>query len=85
MTAAPEKKFAVDARSATDSDVESSGVVSALDEPIEKAKVPWWAYLWDYEPGRSKEETAFLRRLDTSVLIILSLGYFIKKSVINAS
>lgn len=85
MTAAPEKKFAVEARSATDSDVESSGVVSALDEPIEKAKVPWWAYLWDYEPGRSKEETAFLRRLDTSVLIILSLGYFIKKSVINAS
>lgn len=79
MATPPEKSFAVEARSATDSDVESSGVASRLEEPIQKTKVPWWAYLWDYEPGRSKEETAFLRRLDTSVLIILSLGYFIKK------
>ncbi|KJX98360.1 major facilitator superfamily transporter like protein [Zymoseptoria brevis] len=41
-------------------------------------KVPWWSYIWDYEPGRSKEEVAFVRRLDIFVLTILSLGYFIK-------
>lgn len=43
-----------------------------------KPKVPWYAYLWDYEPGRSMEETAFVQRLDFCVLTILSLGYFIK-------
>ncbi|SMQ54570.1 unnamed protein product [Zymoseptoria tritici ST99CH_3D7] len=41
-------------------------------------KVPWWSYIWDYEPGRSKEEVAFVRRLDIFVLTILSLGYFVK-------
>jgi MFS family permease len=44
----------------------------------EKVKVPWYAYIWDYEPGRSKEETAFVQQLDFYVLLILSLGYFIK-------
>jgi ACS family pantothenate transporter-like MFS transporter len=43
-----------------------------------KVKVPWYAYIWDYDPGRSKEETAFVQRLDFYVLLILSLGYFIK-------
>lgn len=50
-----------------------SGVVTE-----EKVKVPWYAYIWDYDPGRSKEETAFVQRLDFYVLFILSLGYFIK-------
>jgi MFS family permease len=43
-----------------------------------KAKVPWYAYIWDYDPGRSKEEVAFVQKLDFYVLLILSLGYFIK-------
>ena len=43
-----------------------------------EAKPPWWSYIWDYEPGRSKEERRFIQRLDISVLVILSLGYFIK-------
>ena len=37
-----------------------------------------YAYIWDYDPGRSKEEARFIQRLDVSVLLILSLGYFIK-------
>lgn len=57
------------------SDVGSSERVSDGDL---KANAPWWSYIWDYEPGRSKEERAFVQRLDISVLIILSLGYFIK-------
>lgn len=44
----------------------------------EKHEVPWYAYIWDYEPGRSKEEVHFVQRLDICVLAILSLGYFIK-------
>jgi ACS family pantothenate transporter-like MFS transporter len=43
-----------------------------------EAKVPWYAYIWDYDPGRSKEEVAFVQKLDFYVLLILSLGYFIK-------
>jgi len=39
-----------------------------------KVKVPWYAYIWDYDPGRSKEEAAFVQRLDFFVLTILSLG-----------
>jgi hypothetical protein len=39
-----------------------------------KSKVPWYAYIWDYDPGRSKEETAFVQRLDFCVLTILGLG-----------
>lgn len=39
-----------------------------------KVKVPWYAYIWDYDPGRSKEETAFVQRLDFCVLTILGLG-----------
>lgn len=34
--------------------------------------------LQDYEPGRTTEERKFLNKLDTFVLLILSLGYFIK-------
>ncbi|CZS93967.1 related to transporter protein [Rhynchosporium agropyri] len=39
---------------------------------------PWWSYIWDYDPARSKEERRFLQKLDFSLLTILSLGYFIK-------
>jgi ACS family pantothenate transporter-like MFS transporter len=39
-----------------------------------KVKVPWYAYIWDYDPGRTKEETAFVQRLDFCVLTILGLG-----------
>ncbi|KAH6694826.1 major facilitator superfamily domain-containing protein [Leptodontidium sp. MPI-SDFR-AT-0119] len=41
-------------------------------------KVPWWSYIWDYDPERTKEERRFLQKLDVSLLTILSLGYFIK-------
>lgn len=58
------------------SDTDSSEQSSSSQVP--KASVPWWAYIWDYDPGRSKEEIAFVQRLDISVLVILSLGYFIK-------
>ena len=58
-----------------ETDVES---VEAQEVSIDKSKVPWYAYIWDYEPGRSKEESVFVQRLDVSVLVILSLGYFIK-------
>lgn len=74
MSSTPtEKHVAIDSRP-DDSDIESSNAL----EPASNAKAPWWSYIWDYDPGRSKEETAFVQRLDISVLVILSLGYFIK-------
>ncbi|KAK4546689.1 hypothetical protein LTR36_001907 [Oleoguttula mirabilis] len=57
---------------------EEDVVSESWSAPPQKAKVPWYAYVWDYEPGRSKEEAAFVQRLDFCVLTILSLGYFIK-------
>ncbi|KAL7620337.1 hypothetical protein AAE478_009331 [Parahypoxylon ruwenzoriense] len=61
---------------------------SALDGPpsssqhstdeAEGAKAPWWSYIWDYEPGRSREERAFIRKLDVFLVSMLSFGYFIK-------
>ncbi|KAK0109537.1 hypothetical protein ONS95_002224 [Cadophora gregata] len=55
------------------SDSESSSV--QLDE---LKNVPWWSYVWDYDPTRTKSERKFLHKLDVSLLTILSLGYFIK-------
>ncbi|KAI1408983.1 MFS general substrate transporter [Hypoxylon sp. FL1857] len=47
-------------------------------EPTEKLKAPWWSYIWDYEPGRSHEERAFIQKLDVFLVTMLSFGYFIK-------
>ncbi|PPJ52275.1 hypothetical protein CBER1_10276 [Cercospora berteroae] len=79
----PEKvNYTVEAKTGLQASSEISSPTSdELQSPSSsstKPKVPWYAYIWDYEPNRSKEESAFLHRLDTSVLIILSLGYFIK-------
>jgi ACS family pantothenate transporter-like MFS transporter len=52
--------------------------ISQVTEPAIPAKVPWYAYIWDYEPGRTHEERAFITKLDTFLITILSLGYFIK-------
>ncbi|OTA82932.1 hypothetical protein M434DRAFT_378757 [Hypoxylon sp. CO27-5] len=46
--------------------------------PTEKLKTPWWSYIWDYDPGRSHEERAFLQKLDVFLVTMLSFGYFIK-------
>ncbi|KAK5729768.1 hypothetical protein LTR17_011634 [Elasticomyces elasticus] len=73
----PEKNPAVDEhRVGTDSSSDASPEPSTTSSS--KPKVPWYAYIWDYEPGRTKEEARFIQRLDVSVLVILSLGYFIK-------
>ncbi|KAK8129062.1 major facilitator superfamily transporter [Apiospora sp. TS-2023a] len=41
-------------------------------------RVPWWSYIWDYDPGRPHEERVFLQKLDIFLITMLSLGYFIK-------
>jgi hypothetical protein len=90
MTAPAEKIPAVDTRLSDSEDALSHGTFSQTtpSATTEKLPVPWWSYIWDYDPGRPKEETKFLARLDTSVLIILSLGYFIKNldqtNIVNA-
>ncbi|KAL2068640.1 hypothetical protein VTL71DRAFT_14977 [Oculimacula yallundae] len=58
----------------TDSESPSSSVQLDRQTKI----IPWWSYIWDYDPSRSKEERKFLQKLDFSLLTILSLGYFIK-------
>lgn len=46
--------------------------------PVLKQKAPWWSWIWDYDPSRSKEEVKFIQRLDWGVMTILCLGYFVK-------
>lgn len=76
MSSKTSKKDAVAVQTLpAESDVSLTGQSTNSDSNV---KAPWWSYLWDYEPGRSKEERTFVQRLDISVLVILSLGYFIK-------
>ncbi|OAL57231.1 major facilitator superfamily transporter [Pyrenochaeta sp. DS3sAY3a] len=54
---------------------------SSSSAPIEhdtNQKVPWWSYIWDYEPGRTATERKFIQKLDIYLITMLSLGYFIK-------
>jgi MFS transporter, ACS family, pantothenate transporter len=43
-----------------------------------RGRAPWRSYVWDFEPGRTREERAFIRKLDGFLITMLSLGYFIK-------
>ncbi|OQN97578.1 hypothetical protein B0A48_16442 [Cryoendolithus antarcticus] len=74
---APEKHLSTDSTGVNE--VASSEVSTEVAfDTHGTPKVPWWSWIWDYDPGRSKEETHFVQRLDVGVLTILSLGYFIK-------
>ncbi|KAH8894926.1 major facilitator superfamily transporter [Thozetella sp. PMI_491] len=46
--------------------------------PVQEAKTPWWSYIWDYDPGRSRDEVRFIQRLDVFLITMLSLSYLIK-------
>lgn len=46
--------------------------------PTAEQKAPWWSWIWDYDPSRSKDEVKFIQRLDWGVMTILCLGYFVK-------
>lgn len=74
---ANDKTVSVGAERVTDNDLsrDSSPQRHVTEQ---KLKVPWYSNIWDYDPGRSKEEAAFVQRLDICVLTILGLGYFIK-------
>lgn len=51
---------------------------SSLGDAETKKKVPWWSYIWDYDPDRSHEERRFIQKLDVYLISMLSFGYFIK-------
>lgn len=52
--------------------VESSSVASDSQDLELNQKhapgVPWWSYIWDYDPGRSHEERVFLQKLDVFLI-----------------
>tara|TARA_R110002003_G_scaffold325_8_gene18826 strand:- start:5103 stop:5888 length:786 start_codon:yes stop_codon:yes gene_type:complete len=73
MTAQP----ALDKKTETKISSPTPTEISQYDVSL-NPKVPWWSYLWDYEPGRTHEERAFISKLDCYLITILSLGYFIK-------
>lgn len=59
-------------------DTNSSGTNTPALQDLKAKKVPWYAYIWDYEPDRTHEERVFISKLDVYLITILSLGYFIK-------
>ncbi|PSN67048.1 major facilitator superfamily transporter, partial [Corynespora cassiicola Philippines] len=75
MTSQPTKDIKVDedVSNASQTDISQSQDIPKVD-----GKVPWYAYIWDYEPGRTHEERVFIQKLDWFLITILSLGYFIK-------
>ncbi|KAJ4337093.1 hypothetical protein N0V87_004946 [Didymella glomerata] len=71
-----DKKFEFEIFSRDDTTSSQSDVTASQD--LEQKKVPWYAYIWDYEPDRTHEERVFVSKLDVYLITILSLGYFIK-------
>lgn len=51
---------------------------SSFSDHEANKKVPWWSYIWDYDPDRTHEERVFIQKLDIYLITMLSLGYFIK-------
>lgn len=41
---------------------------------IESKKLPWWSYIWDYDPKQTPQEQKFVQKLDIYLLTILSLA-----------
>jgi ACS family pantothenate transporter-like MFS transporter len=75
-------KLATDKKADTSISSKDDAASSQLDTPTSEdpktQKVPWYAYIWDYEPNRTREERVFVSKLDAYLITILSLGYFIK-------
>jgi ACS family pantothenate transporter-like MFS transporter len=71
-----DKKFEFEIFSRDDTTSSQSDVTAS--QGLEQKKVPWYAYIWDYEPDRTHEERVFVSKLDVYLITILSLGYFIK-------
>ncbi|KAK6434805.1 hypothetical protein LTR95_009007 [Oleoguttula sp. CCFEE 5521] len=70
---APEKQLSTDRTGVNEvasSEISTEVALDAHGQP----KVPWWSWLWDYDPGRSKEETRFVQRLDFGVTDDLESG-----------
>ncbi|KAF1931244.1 MFS general substrate transporter [Didymella exigua CBS 183.55] len=59
-------------------DTASSQLDASASHDLRPHKVPWYAYIWDYEPDRTHEERVFVSKLDVYLITTLSLGYFIK-------
>lgn len=56
----------------------SSQLGKSVPQDSKSKKVQWYAYIWDYEPDRTRRERVFVSKLDAYLVAILYLGYFIK-------
>ena len=73
---------------ADDGNIEKNNNIVTSTGPFDKEEVssaseqsfgkpPWWAYIWDWEPGRAAGERRFVQKLDIHLVTILSFGFFI--------
>ncbi|KAF3035342.1 hypothetical protein E8E12_006713 [Didymella heteroderae] len=78
MTFEPATDKKVESEVFSKDDTTSSQSEITPRQDLKPKKVPWYAYIWDYEPDRTHEERVFVSKLDAYLITILSLGYFIK-------
>ena len=78
MTFEPTTDKKIDSEILSEDDATSSQAETPTSKDLKTKKVPWYAYIWDYEPDRTHEERVFVSKLDAYLITILSLGYFIK-------
>ncbi|KZM24959.1 uncharacterized protein EKO05_0010497 [Ascochyta rabiei] len=78
MTFEPATDKKLDSEVLSKDDTISTHIETPTPRDLKTRKVPWYAYIWDYEPDRTHEERVFVSKLDAYLITILSLGYFIK-------
>lgn len=78
MTSEPVTDKIIESEVLSKDDTASSQLETLTSRGLKTKSVPWYAYIWDYEPDRTHEERVFVSKLDTYLITILSLGYFIK-------
>ncbi|KAL1643221.1 hypothetical protein SLS61_009320 [Didymella pomorum] len=78
MTLEPATDKQIESEVFSKDDTTSSQSDVTASQDLKPKKVPWYAYIWDYEPDRTHEERVFVSKLDVYLITILSLGYFIK-------
>lgn len=78
MTLEPASDKQIESEVLSKDDTTPTESVTSVSHDLRTKKVPWYAYIWDYEPDRTHEERVFVSKLDAYLITILSLGYFIK-------
>lgn len=63
MTFEPAADRKINSEVLSKDDMTSSQLDASASQDLKPNKVPWYAYIWDYEPDRTHEERVFVSSL----------------------